>query len=300
MKQIIIISILILLYSFNVNSQTTITLQPDATEGKDAFLHSLSSEANRNYGSNPQLAANAWTFGSNTGIIRSVVDFDFSKIPNGAIIQSANLTLYAWDSSNGFGQHSTLSGSNECWIQRITSDWNENTVTWNNQPMTTTTNQVPILASTYPSQNFHNIDVSKMVQDMINSPSTSFGFLIRLQNESYYRRMNFASSDHNNESLHPKLVICYTKTTDTENSLKQDFEFNLFPNPATNSFTLKIDNSQQEPVFLQIINSNGEIIDQKNNIQSTLSIDVSNYSKGIYFVKIHSNQFVSTKKLIIK
>ena len=196
-------------------AQTTLTLQPGAAQGKDAYLRGLPGYQNVNYGSIGQFIASAWTNGGVPFVNRSVVEFDLSTIPTGAIVDSAFFSLYAWASSTGSGPHSTTSGSNACYIQRVTSSWSEDTVTWNSQPTTTTTNQVSIAASTNPNQDYPNIDVTTLVQDMVNNPATSFGFMIRLQNEAYFRRMNFCSSDHSISSRHPKLVVTYSMPTPT-------------------------------------------------------------------------------------
>ncbi len=299
-KTIAILSLTIFFLT-NVDAQTTITIQPDSTQGKDALLHGLSSEVSTNYGSNPQLAASAWTFSGTPGVVRSALEFDFSMIPSGATINSAYLSLYAWDSENGLGQHSTLSGSNECWLQRITSAWDESTVNWNTQPAATTTNQVSISASTAPTQDYLNIDVSTLVQDMIDNPSASFGFLLRLQNESYYRLMNFASSDHINSALHPLIEICYSpKTTSIVENAPNNLEFNFYPNPAKNILNVVIANSESKNVSIEIFNSQGQLIKNLFNVKSLTSINISNMVTGIYYLKVGNSQNISTKKLLIK
>jgi len=189
-------------------SQTTLTLQPNAAQGKDAMLNGLPINQNGNYGSNVRFFTSAWTSGGVPLVTRSVIDFDLTQLPQNAQIISAYMSLYH-DPNSSF-PHSTTSGTNASYLQRITSAWNENTVTWNTQPSTTTANQVTLPASTSTTQHYLNIDVTTLVQDMVNNPSSSFGFMLRLQNESYYRRLDFASSDHINSSLHPKLVVTYT------------------------------------------------------------------------------------------
>ena len=61
-----------------INAQTTIILQPDAIQGKDAYLRSLS--PNDNFGTDPDFSAHAWTNNGNEVIARGIIDFDLSGI----------------------------------------------------------------------------------------------------------------------------------------------------------------------------------------------------------------------------
>jgi hypothetical protein len=195
--------------NFN-NNCTSLVLQPDSATGKDALLDSHNPSLNE--GNNQELNPLAWTISSVPFITRGLFQFDLSSIPAGATIQSATLTLYNNPTSlNGLlnGQHSHLSGSNMSYLQRVTSSWNENTVTWNTQPTATSANQVVLPQDTNAHQNYI-ADVSMLVTDMVNNPSSSFGFMLKLATEQYYRCLLFASSDHPNAALHPKLEICYT------------------------------------------------------------------------------------------
>ena len=54
-----------------------------------------------------------------------------------------------------------------------------------------------------------NINVTQLVQDMVNNPSSSFGFMISMQDTTIYRRLIFASSDNTNPSKHPMLLVKY-------------------------------------------------------------------------------------------
>jgi hypothetical protein len=192
------------------SAQTTVTLQPGAVQGKDAHLDSY--YPNTNGGSVAEINSLAWTIGGNPMLQHGIVEFDLSVIPPCATIQSAYLTLYNNpNSTNGLlnGEHSQLSGSNESYLRRVITSWSENTVTWNNQPTTTTLNQVYVPANTTPNEDY-TLDVTQLVNDMVDSPSVSFGFMISLITEQYYRCLLFASSDHPNAALHPKLVITYT------------------------------------------------------------------------------------------
>jgi hypothetical protein len=49
-----------------------------------------------------------------------------------------------------------------------------------------------------------------MVTDMLKNLSSSFGFMLSLQNEQYYRDMIFASGGNVNPAKRPTLDVCYT------------------------------------------------------------------------------------------
>ena len=158
-----------LLFCIGLNAQITLTLQPDATTGKDAMLHGTTGYMDNNYGTDSELPADAWTFGGTPGVIRSVIAFDLSTIPVNSTVTSAKLSLYATNDVNSMGQHSTASGPNDCWLERITSAWDEATVTWNTQPTTTTQNHVSLAASTSATENYTDIDVKNLLQDINNA-----------------------------------------------------------------------------------------------------------------------------------
>lgn len=191
----------------------TLTLQP-GSEGKDANFNSLNPNALG--GSSNDVSVMAWTNSGNSVTVRSIIDFDLSAIPDGATIKSAYLSLYNNNTSvNNSGKHSdyatygTVGADNAAYLKRITSSWDESTVTWNTQPSTIGTNQVLIPSSTDIHQDYPNIDVTALIQDIYNNKSTSFGIMIQLRTEGYYRGLILASSDHPDSTKRPKLVINY-------------------------------------------------------------------------------------------
>lgn len=125
--------------SNKVFSQVSIILRPDSAAGKDALLDSQYPTVNN--GTTTDFAALSWTRNQGLSLTnaRSLIEFDLSSIPNCAVINSAKVSLYC-NTSSSLTQLN--SGTNSFFIQRITSNWNEHTVTWSNQPSTTTINQV--------------------------------------------------------------------------------------------------------------------------------------------------------------
>jgi hypothetical protein len=188
----------------------SLTLQPNGTVGVDALVSNYSTSINNNYGANPEFEAYNWTISSTPFINRSFIRFDFSSLPANATILQAKLTLYNNPTTpDGEGAHSSLSGSNAGWLQRVTSPWNESTITWNNQPSTTTANQVAVPQSTSEHQDY-DLDITTLAQAMAANQSTNYGFMLRSQTEVNYRALIFASSDYSDSTKRPKLSIIYS------------------------------------------------------------------------------------------
>ena len=101
--------------------EQTVTLQPGPTEGKDADVSSAAE--NNNYAHYPDL------YIGNTPdpyITRAYLQFDLSAIPAGANIVSAELKLY---------NYSTVGPTDfTIGMHGVTGNWQEITITWNNQP----------------------------------------------------------------------------------------------------------------------------------------------------------------------
>ena len=200
------LTFLILAFSFllikNVASQDTLILQP-GPEGKDAIICDYYTT---NIGDYPNLFAQTG-FHEVPFITRSLFEFDLSSIVPGAEILEAKLSLYF---ANNPGNPHYQTNDNSAFLQRVITTWEEYLVTWYNQPEITTENQVLLPNSQYPDQDYTDIDIKSLIQDIINDPGNSFGLLFRLQYEEADRRMFFASSDHLNPILRPKLEIIYS------------------------------------------------------------------------------------------
>jgi hypothetical protein len=190
----------------NVIGLQTLTLQPSnnlADEANIAIIGSTNATSH-----DKDLDAGAWTFNGVTGYIRGSFKFDLSSIPANATIISAKLTLYSiHDPTNGDLVNANSGTNNAMYIRRITSNWDGNTVTWQTQPTTTTTDQILIPHTDQPFLDLTDLDVKSLIEAM--RTNGNYGFMLNLQNETIYTIRQFISPTHADTSKHPKLVIEY-------------------------------------------------------------------------------------------
>ncbi len=226
MRKVLFVSVLMLSSVLSFGQTTTLVFKPNATVGKDAPIMKFDNDcistgetqtnADRNFGTEETLWMKDWTWnavGCSGGTIRSLLCFtELSNIPSNAVIVSATLRLYGVTSDRNTSYPGAPASyyENTVVVQQVTSPWNENTVTWNTQPSTTTANQfiIPQSTSEY-NWNYSNSssELVAMVQSMVSG--NNYGFMLRLQTEQHYRNMVFASSDHPDASLHPELEVTY-------------------------------------------------------------------------------------------
>ena len=196
-------------------TEKSVTLQPGPSNGNDAYVISLSTEpswADGTNNSHPQgfreLSLVTWTNSGGVSITRSFLSFDLSQIPSDAELISAKLSLFGLATSHVSPQGNL--GDNSFLIQRVLENWNETTLSWNNQPGTTTVNQIEIGTVTIPfNANVTNVDVTLLLKDMLINKSITGGFALKLKNESIHKSLAFASSEHEDEQRRPKLEIVY-------------------------------------------------------------------------------------------
>lgn len=74
--------------------------------------------------------------------------------------------------------------------------------------------------------------------------------------------------------------------------------FSLHPNPASNSFSIKINGNQSTPKNIIITNYLGEIILEEPYKEHNFNFSISHLPNGIYFVLIETASGTSVKKII--
>lgn len=284
---------LTLTYRVPVPADSCFTLRAEGLSGQDAVLHGLVTEVDHNWGHATQLAATAWTFQGVPGTVRCVLEFDLTHVPPDATILSASLSLFAYAQEDGFGPHSTLSGSNAAWLRRVTSPWDEDLVTWNTQPGTTADHQVALPASTAPDEDYLDINVTQLVQDMVDDPLHGHGFELRLQTEEYYRKLNFWSGECPQPSKRPRLDVCYARAAGVASVAPAAPALQVYPNPAGDRVTI----APPAGAVVDILDAQGRMV--RTFRASLAPFQVEGLPAGTYVVRATLREGMATARLVV-
>jgi hypothetical protein len=175
----------------NANAEATlIVLQPDGSVGKDANIRRANGDVN---------FGNSTTLMGGVGSI-ALLEFDLS-ILTGATIHSATLSLYH--------ANNTQLTAVQFDIFRITSAWDEATVTFNTAP-TFDPSAVSTLAFAGGVSVFRHWDIGALVQTWASGDAANYGMWIEEFQSDNTLTAGFSSSDIF-ASRRPILTIDYTE-----------------------------------------------------------------------------------------
>ncbi len=283
------------------NNVESFVFQPDAS-GFDAFVHSEPSRETFNYGDNPSFDAMSWTFDGSPGTLREYFQFDLSSLGTGTIINNAKLYLCGKTEANG-SAHSCLSGTNEFMLSRVLAPWDEHTINWLNQPpVSALPGEVQTEGSLCTPADNVEIDVTSFVQEMVNNPSTNYGWQLALQTESYYRALIFHSSDSPDAEKRPKLVIQACQASVGTKQAAFEKNIHIFPNPVTCLMTLQFEQTIVEKVILNILDATGKLVFQEQLAPGTNGIEINTapWPAGFYVASLTSRDGKTSHTKIIK
>jgi len=190
---------------------STLTLQPGATGGEDAWIgNRIGSEENANYGADQRIRVAP---GNRHGLLR----FDLASLPPGAIVESATLSLHLL-------QHDP--GDMSVALHRVDAAWTEGTrdgsgaadgATWHTHDGTLAWGTsggdyaaaaVDTVAVTSVDGQRSEWDLTALAQQWVSAAAPNHGLLLRYASGASVDHA-FASSDHPLASTHPRLTVAY-------------------------------------------------------------------------------------------
>ncbi len=120
-------------------------------------------------------------------------------------------------------------------------------------------------------------------------------------------RTALAGADINNDGFMDLIIGNYSGGVDFYNGVSSinsindienfiDWNFNLYPNPAKNSITIKIENKFKNNYIVEIYNLVGQLILSKRITTNNLTINTEELAEGIYVCKVSEINSDETKK----
>ncbi|HNW69831.1 MAG TPA: T9SS type A sorting domain-containing protein [Bacteroidales bacterium] len=95
---------------------------------------------------------------------------------------------------------------------------------------------------------------------------------------------------------------CFSYTYNVEENWYANQLFSVFPNPNNGAFNIKIQNSNKEDFSIEIFTINGQAVYKNQLHKSSLTsetIDLSTCSKGVYVVKVQTEDRIKVEKIVI-
>jgi len=111
-------------------------------------------------------------------------------------------------------------------------------------------------------------------------------------NQSYFWRISAANECGNGVSENFKF------TTETITNIRQlsDDDYSIYPNPTNGFVTIEMNAFEND---LEVYTSSGKRLQQLSFVQKT-SLDLSNYSSGLYWIKLINSEGMIVKKIILE
>ncbi|NCC73095.1 MAG: T9SS type A sorting domain-containing protein [Sphingobacteriia bacterium] len=161
-----------------------------------------------------------------------------------------------------------------------------------------------------------NIDATNQNQALVvfgNDPSSSIKNGFASGDQTYFRLLRASTGEEFD------LEVEYDNTMDNNSGRYQSGSFaaitnfemknletgipasnlEIYPNPANDELSIKLNNSDSGIVSLKIMNATGQTIVDKY-FNAKIKLNVSSYTGGIYYVKISTGTFNEVRKIVIR
>ncbi len=191
----------------DTQGQTCVVLQPGPAAALDSYIKQ--EKPDDRMGTNNELRVKT----ENNKLMRSLLQFDLSNIPNNVVVNSATLSLWVKDVT---GANVTINA------RTVTNSWNEAQVTWKARDKAANLNwtslggdySATVLSSTSLNLGVKNVwaswDLTSATASWVATPASNLGVILESPVTNPKNETKFKSSDDGTANQRPKLEICYS------------------------------------------------------------------------------------------
>jgi hypothetical protein len=251
--------------------------------------------------------------GEDLFVMTAYTRFQNVTIPQGSVINSATLTVYAHEDEPDQANitvyaedidHSPMFTETEALADRT---WTEASVRW----------EVTDPWTMWEAYDFP--DLSAVIQEVIDRPGWTPGYALTLfltgedqgpslldnarDMESYE---NIEDPDDGGDGLHhperiPTLVINYSAagTGIDEIDRSESSLINVYPNPTDNGL-LQVSSELTGSMRIELFSATGRLVKVHDHGSNSVMLDVSDLNEGFYVIRIIQEEVTDTRKIIIK
>jgi trimeric autotransporter adhesin len=286
----------ILIYDFPTFSQFTIGLLPLA----DRLLFSAKTLVNSSIGEEiwsykpvlPPLVASI----SQTGTLKCNGDKTASL--NVTVIGGATPYTYKWNSATISGNNPSNIGAGSYAVTITDGNGSTKSVSL----VVTEPSAITITTTTTATASNQNTGTATAVAKGGTTPFSYVWNTTPVQNTA--KALNLAKgnyivtvTDANTCKTTQSVTIAVVSST---NEVAKQLGLSIFPNPASNNITLKMDiNEGFEPVSYSILDILGQTVEQNTIQRNNLSIDVSGLANGVYLLRANFDNKIATLSFIV-
>lgn len=174
-------------------------------------------------------------------------------------------------------------------------------------------NIAPTIATPYFCTQLYNVFNNKhgiLLQDNYYSPEELLPLVdivysdVNIFFEGMYKAAYVVTDPSGNRSLETWRdieVSADCKFISSVGNFDLERQVSVYPNPTAGQFEIGLGNLLQITEKVEIYNSVGEVVMtlNKQDLSSTVSLNISNFSSGVFIVKVSGADFSVTKKLIL-
>lgn len=233
---------------------------------------------NKNYNGLPELF-----IGKYIGTIyRSLLEFDLSSIPIGYTIAKAEMMLYIF--RNDYNYY-----PKEFSIHRLRQSFEEDTVTYNTQPLIDTVPYATMVVNN-EINTYIKVDVTNLIQKLYSGRYENNGLMIKVSNESLKSLVVYFSKEYIYEKYYPYLEISLELPTQTsERSIVSSTATGLMTYDDYN-YTQAYDMSQATD-YTFFVKNTGSL--NNANVVVQISPDLINWIDDSAVYSVNNGQMIS-------